>query len=79
MAGSLAEVILAEAAVAASDVSGMVQKHLKCGVCDEVFPIWRKANRNKSDGHVKHLYCVRCREITAHVELNTFYDFKEQS
>jgi hypothetical protein len=48
----------------------MVQKELKCEVCGDIFPIFRKAWKNKESGHIKHLYCYKCKNITAHIELS---------
>ncbi|MNN95469.1 hypothetical protein D3C81_2142810 [compost metagenome] len=33
-----------------------------------MFPIARKANRQKEPNHIKHLWCIRCRDVTGHLE-----------
>ena len=46
-----------------------IMKELKCTVCGDVFPIQRRINRNRAKGHIKHLWCLKCREVTAHKEI----------
>lgn len=45
------------------------QAALRCRECGQVDHIWRKCNRAKAKGHVKHMYCWRCGEVTAHEEI----------
>ena len=47
----------------------MVKTYLECKECGNVFSIWRKSGRQKPEGHIKHLYCYKCQQVTAHVEL----------
>lgn len=47
-----------------------IQKELKCSECGYIFPIHRKAHRNHTSGHIKHMYCPKCMQITAHVEMS---------
>lgn len=48
----------------------MVKITLVCNICGSHFPIMRKQNKRHKAGHTKHLYCPRCKEITAHTDLN---------
>ena len=42
---------------------------LVCLECGDIFPIYRKVNRVKEVGHIKHMYCPRCLKETAHYEV----------
>lgn len=42
---------------------------LECLDCGNVQAIWRKRSRLKELGHVKHLWCVDCRDRTKHREV----------
>lgn len=46
---------------------------LVCEECGDYFPIVRKTGRQREKGHIKHLYCVRCRKETAHFEIGGGY------
>jgi len=46
-----------------------VPAHLKCGECNNPVQIFRKRHRMKEKGHVKHMWCFKCKETTAHIEL----------
>lgn len=46
-----------------------IKKALECYECRNVQIIFRKFGRNKRKGHIKHLYCFRCRKTTVHKEL----------
>ncbi len=50
----------------------VVTKELKCTKCGRVVTIPRKASRNKSAGHIKHLWCTNCRKRTPHEEMAEF-------
>lgn len=45
-----------------------VETFLICSVCDNVYPMFRHKGKQKKDGHIKHLWCYRCKETTAHIE-----------
>ena len=45
------------------------QTFLKCSCCDNVNPIFRKRSKMREKHHIKHMYCYKCKEITAHVEV----------
>lgn len=42
---------------------------LVCSECGNDTTIWRRRSKLKEKGHVKHLWCARCLERTAHVEV----------
>ena len=46
-----------------------VSTSLICPECGNVFPIMRKANKEKSLYHRKWLYCIRCSKTTNHIEV----------
>lgn len=48
--------------------SHFVGTWLRCGVCGFRAHIFRKESRQKKRGHVKHMWCSRCRKVTAHYE-----------
>jgi hypothetical protein len=51
-----------------------IHKELECECCGNIFPIWRRRCKNKNKGHKKHLYCIVCMRVTAHIELDEFRD-----
>ena len=56
----------------AKGVKKLVEKRLKCTVCGNVDTIQRTNHRNRETGHIKHIYCFKCRDTTAHEELSEF-------
>lgn len=46
-----------------------VSKKLQCKKCGNEQTIQRLKSRNREAGHVKHLYCFKCKERTPHTEL----------
>jgi hypothetical protein len=48
----------------------MPWKRLRCKRCGVVCRIWRQPSRNKPAGHIKSLWCYRCKQRVPHVELN---------
>lgn len=51
-------------------ISSMVSILLLCSECNGPFAIMRKKNKRKKAGHIKHLYCLRCRKVTARIDTN---------
>jgi hypothetical protein len=45
------------------------QTFLKCDCCGNVNPIFRKKSKQRDKGHLKHMYCYKCKEIKAHLEV----------
>lgn len=46
--------------------------NFKCNICDMSFPLPRKTRRMRELGHIKDLYCPRCKEITKFRELREY-------
>lgn len=46
------------------------ETYLKCTTedCGNVVQIHRKRSKMREKNHVKHMYCFKCKETTAHVE-----------
>ena len=42
---------------------------LRCTECHNVVEIFRKINRQKKKGHIKHMYCPYCKKVVAFEEL----------
>ena len=49
------------------------QTHLKCSVCEETVTIYRRKGYEKKYGHTKHMYCYKCKEETAHIEIKQLF------
>ena len=47
----------------------LAQVELRCECCGDSAFIWRKKSKLKEKGHVKHLWCPKCLDRTAHVEV----------
>lgn len=45
------------------------QTFLQCSCCGNINPIFRKRSKMKVKNHIKHMYCYKCKEVTAHVEV----------
>ena len=45
------------------------QTFLQCSCCGNINPIFRKRSKMKGKNHIKHMYCYKCKEVTAHVEV----------
>lgn len=43
--------------------------YLNCEVCNNTVPIFRKRHKMKEKGHVKHMWCFKCKDTTAHIEV----------
>ncbi len=48
------------------------QVALECRQCGNRTYIWRKQGKLRERGHVKRLWCIECRDRTAHVELEDY-------
>lgn len=44
---------------------------LECSTCRMTMPIPRKVSKRRKTGHIKHMYCTTCQEVTAFEEGNT--------
>jgi hypothetical protein len=43
--------------------------YLECEVCENLVTIRRKRSKMKEKNHKKHMYCYKCKEVTAHIEV----------
>lgn len=50
-----------------------VDTYLECCDCGNVVKIWRYISRQKEKGHIKHLYCYKCKNTTPHKELKNLW------
>lgn len=50
----------------------VIQKKLRCPECGNVAIIHRRENRNRPNGHIKHMWCFICKKVTGHVEEGRF-------
>lgn len=57
-----------------------IPKTLKCSDCGNIVVIHRKMSKNKKAGHLKKLYCIKCRKEVNHIELSTYdlYEMQQQ-
>jgi uncharacterized protein YlaI len=39
-----------------------------CKECGNKYPLARRSDKRKEEGHIKHLYCIKCKKMTAHEE-----------
>lgn len=46
----------------------LIRSNSYCQICGTVFTVWRPKAHKRPHNHVKHLYCVKCKEVTAHQE-----------
>lgn len=44
------------------------KSNLFCEKCGSTFPIMRQKGYGREKGHVKHVWCIKCKEVTAHLE-----------
>ena len=54
--------------VAQLTTANTVKSPLVCEECGAEFVIIRTRGRLRERGHIKHVWCHVCREVTAHVE-----------
>lgn len=49
-----------------------------CTQCGNKFSLPRTSNKRRSKKHLKHLYCVHCKEDVNHVECNDFSGYTHE-
>ena len=54
----------------------MTQTKLKCTKCGSVYPMWRNSGWRRKEDHIKHLYCFKCQETTAHSEQTEYSEWE---
>ena len=55
----------------AFSVKEMSRSELYCENCNEKFIIFRKRGNLRGNGHIKHVWCYRCKDVTAHTEVQS--------
>lgn len=51
--------------------------YLLCPECKNVFYLPRKKSHRRENGHIKDLWCFKCKKITKHIEFRHEYQLKE--
>jgi hypothetical protein len=46
----------------------MQECKLKCSTCNNITTIQRRRGELRELGHIKHLWCYKCKDTTAHIE-----------
>jgi hypothetical protein len=46
----------------------MTYSHMVCEECGSVFVLPRKATKGRGDGHIKDIWCIKCKKVTKHIE-----------
>lgn len=49
--------------------------NLKCEECSSIFPVARKRAKRKEVGHIKHVWCIKCKNETAHTVQSSEYAY----
>lgn len=52
-------------------VKDMPRSELTCEHCYSKYVIFRHKGSMRGNGHVKHLWCYRCKDVTAHTEVQS--------
>lgn len=47
----------------------MIQTKLVCQKCNNIQIIYRKSSKRKEYGHIKTIWCYKCKQITNHFEI----------
>lgn len=45
----------------------IVKRYFKCSECGETLPA-TSTKKNTKEGHVKHMYCFKCKKVTMTVQ-----------
>jgi len=53
-------------------VARRVASDLRCQACGSRYVVYRKKGRLRPRGHIKHLWCIVCKERTPHIEERGF-------
>lgn len=49
--------------------------YLRCPKCKNVQTINRRMSRLKKNGHIKHLWCPKCRRRLGHIEFDPYKEY----
>ena len=55
-------------------INRVFMTNLKCEDCSNIFKIPRKRGETREKGHTKHVWCYKCKKITAHKDFHNEYD-----
>lgn len=55
------------------------QTDLVCLKCGNITTIFRKISNLKPIGHIKHLWCYKCKKVTEHYEVRDIDTFLYQT
>lgn len=44
----------------------------KCEECGNTIPLPRGNHKQREKNHIKHVYCIKCKKETAHIEKREF-------
>ena len=55
----------------AFSAKSMSRSEMYCERCQSQFVIFRKKNELRGNGHIKHMWCYRCKSITPHIEVQS--------
>jgi len=59
----------------AKNIKRTVQSNFKCLECGAIIPLTRLRTRAKKDGHIKNIWCYKCKKTTKHKEIREFGDY----
>lgn len=45
-------------------------RDFRCQVCGQMVQATKKDSRRTSPGHIKHMWCIKCKKETAHVQIS---------
>lgn len=45
-------------------------RDFRCEVCGEKVQATKSPSRKTSAGHIKHMWCIKCKEETPHVQIS---------
>ncbi len=49
---------------------GTKRKYFSCERCRSMFILYRHHQHDKPKGHIKHIWCYRCKKVMPHRQLN---------
>lgn len=53
----------------------IILSNLRCTECQNVTIIPRPKGKKRKEGHIKHMWCYRCKKETAHREKKNGHEF----
>lgn len=46
----------------------VIERVFKCSICGNKAIAYKKSAHQTAQGHIKHLWCYKCMECTAHIQ-----------